>query len=79
MTLSTIVRTTDRTVDVMRQPGAHPKKVTRPRLPVTSLMYEGITNLSDKELILLLDRAWEEHRRRQGFEAPREPPANHAK
>jgi transcriptional regulator with XRE-family HTH domain len=43
------------------------------------VMYEGITNLSDKELILLLDRAWEEHRRRQGFEAPKEPPANDAK
>jgi transcriptional regulator with XRE-family HTH domain len=38
-------------------------------------MYEGIVNLSDKELILLLDRAWEEHRRRQGFEAPKEPRA----
>jgi transcriptional regulator with XRE-family HTH domain len=39
-------------------------------------MYEGITQLSDKELILLLDRAWQEHRRRQGFEAPNEPPAS---
>jgi transcriptional regulator with XRE-family HTH domain len=36
-------------------------------------MYEGIMQLSDKELILLLDRAWQEHRRRQGFDAPQEP------
>lgn len=35
--------------------------------------YESIVNLSDKELILLLDKAWEEFRRRQGFEAPKEP------
>jgi transcriptional regulator with XRE-family HTH domain len=36
-------------------------------------MYESLVELSDKELLLLLDRAWEEHRRRQGFEAPKEP------
>jgi transcriptional regulator with XRE-family HTH domain len=36
-------------------------------------MYERIVQLSDKELILLLDKAWQEHRRRQGFEAPKEP------
>ncbi len=39
-------------------------------------MYEGIVELSDKELVLLLDKAWQEHRRRQGFEAPQEPPAS---
>lgn len=37
-------------------------------------LYESLVQLSDKELILLLDRAWQEHRRRQGFEAPKEPP-----
>lgn len=41
-------------------------------------MYESIVQLSDKELVLLLDKAWQEHRRRQGFEAPKEPPANDA-
>ena len=35
-------------------------------------MYEGIVELSDKELVLLLDKTWQEHRRRQGFEAPKE-------
>ncbi len=39
-------------------------------------MYDGIMHLSDKELILLLDRAWQEHRRRQGFVAPQEPSSN---
>lgn len=39
-------------------------------------MYESLVQLSDQELILLLDRAWQEHRRRQGFEAPKEPPAD---
>lgn len=39
-------------------------------------MYDRIMHLSDKELILLLDRAWQEHRRRQGFVAPQEPPVD---
>ncbi len=39
-------------------------------------IYERIVELSDQELILLLDKAWQEHRRRQGFEAPKEPPAD---
>ena len=39
-------------------------------------MYESIMDLSDRELLLLLDKAWQEHRRRQGFEAPKEPPAD---
>jgi transcriptional regulator with XRE-family HTH domain len=39
-------------------------------------MYENLVELSDQELILLLDKAWQEHRRRQGFEAPKEPPSD---
>jgi transcriptional regulator with XRE-family HTH domain len=41
-------------------------------------MYENLINLSDGELLLLLDKAWQEHRRRQGFEAPREPRTGNA-
>jgi hypothetical protein len=36
------------------------------------VMSEGIVELSDKELVLLLDETWPEHRRRQGFEVPKE-------
>lgn len=36
-------------------------------------IYDRIMHLSDKELVLLLDKAWQEHRRRQGFVAPKEP------
>ncbi|MDQ3660759.1 MAG: helix-turn-helix transcriptional regulator [Actinomycetota bacterium] len=39
-------------------------------------VYDRIMHLSDKELILLLDKAWQEHRRRQGFVAPQEPPSS---
>jgi transcriptional regulator with XRE-family HTH domain len=38
--------------------------------------YESVVRLSDKELVLLLDKAWQEHRRRQGFEALKEPRAD---
>lgn len=35
-------------------------------------MYESVVELY-KELDLLLEKTWQEHRRRQGFEAPKEP------
>jgi transcriptional regulator with XRE-family HTH domain len=55
--------------------GYLPKADRSPYWQRFEAMYEGITQLSDKELVLLLDRAWQEHRRRQGFDAPNEPPA----
>jgi transcriptional regulator with XRE-family HTH domain len=38
--------------------------------PAFTTIYGRMAELSDQELLLLLDRAWEEHRRRLGMNAP---------
>ncbi|NHC15658.1 helix-turn-helix transcriptional regulator [Motilibacter deserti] len=53
-----------------RLAGFLPPEEASPSTEVVHAVYASVTELTDQELLLVLDRVWQEYRRRQGLTPP---------